>query len=511
MNGAEALLHTARSAGVEVCFANPGTTEMQLVGALDSVPGLRAILCLFEGVCTGAADGYARMSGHAAATLLHLGPGFANGIANLHNARRAASPVVNLVGDHARWHLGADAPLTSDIESLARPVGWVRTATRPESLARDLVDALAAAYGPPGGPATLVVPQDLAWERSVPLAASDRKLATREVAGKAIDEAAEALRAGPTSVLFLGGAALGERGLRDAARIAAASGCRVVHETFFARLERGGGLPSFERLPYFPEQAQTALAGATRIVLAGARAPVAFFGYPDLPSRLAPEGAAISTLASTSEDVALALESLADRFGERASDPLQVERPALPSGGLRAESLGHAIAALQPEGAIVVDEAATSGLPYFACSARAPQHTLLTLTGGAIGQGLPCAVGAAVACPDRKVIAFQADGSGMYTLQSLWTMARESLDVTVVVCANRRYRILQVELARAGITEPGPVALSLTDLGRPPLDWTSLAKGLGVPAQSVASADDLVDALRRSFHEPGPSVVEVLL
>ncbi len=514
MNGAEALLRTAVSAGVDLCLANPGTTEMQLVAALDAVPGMRAVLGLFEGVCTGAADGYARMTRKPALTLLHLGPGFANGIANLHNARRARSPVVNLIGDHASWHLACDAPLTSDIESLARSVSaWVRTSASAKELARDGAEAIRAALAPRGGVATLIVPQDCAWDPAEGPARVAPPPMPESVADAAIESAAKALCSGEATALCLGGEALSERGLRAAARIAAATGCRALVETFVARLERGGDLPAFERLPYFPEQAREVLAPCRHVLLAGTREPVAFFGYQGDASRLCPESARSHTLAAAGQDVVGALEALAQRIGAAAAPrgASQAPRPARPTGPLDPARLGQALAALQPEGAIVVDEAATTGLAYAAFAAGAPRHTLLGLTGGAIGQGLPCAAGAAIACPDRKVIAFQADGSGMYTVQSLWSMARESLDVVTVVCSNRAYRILQAELARAGIAEPGRNARSLTDLSHPELDWVSLARGLGVPGTRAETAESFCEAFARALAEPGPALIEAVL
>jgi len=513
MNGAEGLIRTAVASGVDLCLANPGTTEMQLVAALDAVPGIRAVLGLFEGVCTGAADGYARMTGRPALTLLHLGPGFANGIANLHNARRAHSPVVNLIGDHASWHLAADAPLTSDIASLAAPVsGWVRKCAASTYLPADLADAIAAALEPPGQVATLIVPQDCAWDRVLGPAAPVKPRARLSVSDERVDAAAGALESGAPSALFLGGSGLRAPALRAAARIAAATGCALIHETFAARIERGAGLPAAERLPYFPEQGVERLRPLAHLVLAGAREPVAFFGYPDHPSKLVAAATRVSVLADDAEDVAGALEALALRV--KAPARVSAARPArvgLPSGPLTAGALGQALAALQPEGAIVIDEAATSGLAYYALSAGAPAHDYLALTGGAIGQGLPAAVGAALACPDRKVIAFQADGSGMYTLQSLWTCARESLDVIVVVAANRAYRILQVELARAGIAEPGAQARALTDLSHPELDWVSLARGMGVPGSHADTAEDFIAAFRGALAEPGPRLIEAVL
>jgi len=513
MDGAEALIRTAVASGVDVCFANPGTTEMPLVAALDRAPGMRPVLALFEGVCTGAADGFARMSDRPAMTLLHLGPGFANGIANLHNARRARSPIVNVIGDHATWHLAADAPLTSDIVSLANPVsGWVRSVRSAGDVAGDTVAAIEASLAPPGQVATLIVPADCQWNESPGPAATARRVAPASVSGDRIEQAALALRRGDAA-LFLGGVALRSAGLRAAGRVREASNARLLHDVFVARLERGADLPAIERLPYFPEQAIAALANVRTLVMVGTREPVSFFGYPNVPSRLAPEGCERIVLAAPEEDGVGALEALADALGapREISAVAAAARPAVPSGVLDVATLGQAVAALQPEGAIVVDESATSGAVWFALAGSAPRHTVLGLTGGAIGQGLPTAVGAAIACPQRKVIALQADGSGMYTAQALWTMARESLDVVVVLCANRAYRILQLEVARAGIAEPGPAARALTELTNPPLDWCAIARGMGVPAARATDADSFAKELSRALADPGPALIEAWL
>jgi acetolactate synthase-1/2/3 large subunit len=511
-NGAGNLIRTALDAGIEVCFANPGTTEMQLVDALDARPGIRAVLGLFEGVCAGAADGYARMARKPALTLLHLGPGLTNALANLHNARRARSPLVNLVGDHASWHRPLDTPLTSDIESLARSVGWVHTVASAKDMARDTAAAIRVAREH-RQVATLIVPQDASWE-PVPGATEFLPRSARSaVDADLVSAAADLLRSDPSAVLFLGGDALSEQGLRAVARACAATRCHVWHETFPARLERGGSFPAIARLPYFPEQAAAALASVRSVVLAGARGPVSFFGYPGQSSRLLPEGARVLALADAGEDAAAALEALADALGAPrapAREPA-LPRPPRPAGPLTTEALARALVALQPEGAIVADESATSGLAYADLAWTAPPHTVLALTGGAIGQGLPCAAGAAIACPDRKVIALLGDGGAMYTLQSLWTLARESLDVVVVICANRRYRILEVELARAGVREPGRNARALTELSEPALDWTALARGMGVPGVRAETADAFGDALARAFSERGPCLIEAVL
>jgi acetolactate synthase-1/2/3 large subunit len=514
MNGAESLIRTALAAGIEVCFANPGTTEMPLVAAFDAVDGMRAVLGLFEGVCTGAADGYARMAEKPALTLTHLGPGFANGIANLHNARRARSPIINIVGDQATWHLAADAPLTSDIVSLARPVSsWVRQVTSAQSIADDAAEAIANARRMPVYISTLIVPSDCQWspaaDAAIPLKVSEAA-SVSDKDGKA--SAALLRKYGAKAVLFMGAQATRARGLAAVARIAAKIGCGLMCETFPTRIERGGDMPAVEKLPYFPEQATAALAKFDAVVLAGALAPVAFFGYPNLPSSLTPPGCEVTALAKPENDVAQALEALADEIGAPMGGPTtRAGRPSPPTGKLDSTTIGAALAAMMPENCVIMDEAATTGLPFFGASAGAARHTYMALTGGAIGQGLPCATGAAVACPGRKVIAFQADGSGMYTLQALWTQAREQLDVTTVICNNRRYRILQVELARAGVNEPGRKARSLTSLADPEINWSAMANGMGVPAVRVDTADALVTQLGRALAEKGPNLIEMLI
>jgi len=513
MTGAEALLATARAAGIDVCFANPGTTEMPLVAALDSAGGIRPVLGLFEGVCTGAADGFGRMAGRPAMTLLHLGPGLANGLANLHNARRAHTPVLNVVGDHATWHLACDSPLTSDIRALAATVGWVDNSREACALGADLARAVSAAATAPGQVATLIVPADLQAAANVAPALVPTAAPPPIPEVSRIAAAVEALRRGRSTALFLGGAACRGRALAQAGRIAAATGCRIVAETFPARMERGAGTPRIERFGYFPEQASGLMEGVDRVVLAGAPDPVAMFGWPGARSRMLPEHIAVLSLARPDESVAQALAAVAEAFAAPAgsSTAAPFQPPAAPSGVLDTYSLAAAIAATLPEHAVVVDEGATSSVPLHTALECAAPHSWLTLTGGAIGQGLPCATGAAIACPDRRVVCLQADGSGLYTLQALWTQAREALDVTTIICANNAYRILQIELMRAGVAEPGPAARALTNLSEPGLDWVKLAAGMGVPAVRVETADTMVRELERALAEPGPHLIEATL
>ncbi len=510
ITGAESVVRTLAAGGVEVCFSNPGTSEMHLVAAFDAVPELRPVLCLFEGVASGAADGYARMRDAPAATLLHTGPGLANGLTNFHNARKAGTPVVNLVGDHATHHRKYDAPLTADVEGFARPVsGWVRTAASAESAARDAADALQAARRPPGCVATLILPADCAWgDGSGPVAVAPPAAWTTPDP-EAVAGAAHALRSGEPAVVLLSGRALREPGLRAAQRIVAASGARLRCATFNARVERGAGRPSIAALPYFAERAVEDLAGARHLILVGAAPPVAFFGYPDRPSWLTPAGCQIHELAGPSHDAEAALDALVSELGAPAAVEPAVEGrvDALPRGPLTPEAVHLALAKLMPEGAIVSDEAISGGFGMLPLTAAAPPHDWLQLMGGAIGQGMPLATGAALACPDRPVISLEADGSAMYTLQALWTQAREALDVTTVVFANRAYAILEVELARVGAT-PGPRARSQYELCQPELDFVALARGHGVPASRADTAEAFCRQLATALAEPGPHLIE---
>jgi acetolactate synthase-1/2/3 large subunit len=514
MNGAQALIRTLVDAGVTTCFTNPGTSEMHFVAALDSVPEMRGVLAQFEGVATGAADGYSRMAGRPGATLLHLGPGLGNGLANLHNARKGKVPVVNIVGDHATYHTKYDAQLQSDIETVARNVSsWVRTSSSTAELARDAAEAVAAALGPPGQVATLILPADVSWNEGGEPAPALPPATPAPASGEIVDTVTKALRSGSRTAVLLGGRALREDGLVLAAQIAAATGTKLFAEVFPTRWERGAGLPSVERLAYVPELCSVQLQGLKHLVLVDTKAPVSFFAYPGKDSYLVPGGCEVHELAGPAADVVGSLQALADALGpSQANGAIQAPaRPERPTGELTADSVCQAIGAVLPEGAIVSDESNTSGLTLGATTAGAPRHDLLALTGGAIGQGLPVAVGAAVACPDRPVLALESDGSALYTIQSLWTMAREQLNVTVVLFNNRSYAILNVELARVGAKNAGPEAKRQLDLSQPNVDFVALAQGFGVPAVRPESAEGFTTALEQAIAEPGPHLIEVVV
>lgn len=515
MNGAEAFIATIKQCGVEVCFANPGTSEMQLVAAIDKQDGMRAILGLFEGVVTGAADGYGRMADKPAVTLLHLGPGLGNGLANLHNARRAGSPVINMVGDHATYHLHHDAPLTSDAVGVARPMSdWVRVSRSELDLAHAGAEAFAVAQSYPGRIATVIVPADHAWNEGSAIVDAPALSRPPASPAAAIAAAAEALRAGTgPKCLFLGGRALREEALVQAGRVAAATGARLLCETFPARLQRGAGRVAVERLPYFGEMAEAFLQDFGTIVFCGAEPPVSFFAYPGKPSWLSPAGAKLVRLASMREDALAALSGLADALDAPAEPiaPQAAQAFPTPDGKLTAQAIGAALSELMPEHAVVSDEAATCGLALFAMTGGARPHDWLSLTGGAIGQGLPVAMGAAVACPDRKVIALQADGSAMYTNQALWTMAREQLDVVTILLNNGSYAILNIELMRVGVQNPGPKALSMLDLKRPEINWAQMSESMGVPAVRASTGEEFRQALIAALDAKGPRLIEALL
>ncbi|MBN8605471.1 MAG: acetolactate synthase large subunit [Caulobacterales bacterium] len=495
--------------GVRACFANPGTSEMHLVAALDAAPSIRPVLCLFEGVATGAADGYGRMTQTPALTLLHLGPGLGNGFANLHNAYRARTPIVSLVGEHATYHRANNPPLASDIAAIARPVSaWLETA----ETARDLLHAgrRAIAAARRAGPATLILPADVAWSDDEPEPAAPTPDEEHQgIAG--VESAVQAL--GPRTLLLLGGRQLSAEACAIAQRIAAATGALALIETFPARVRREGGGAELKRLPYLSEMAAATLAQVETVILAGAAYPVAFFALPGRPLRLAPKGAQVIELTPAGVNPEMALLALADQLKAPA---LRSHRPSPPpkpnsDGAIDPMSLAQCIAATLPDNAIVCDESNTAGLFCYDASASSPSHDWLTLTGGSIGQGLPLATGAAIACPDRRVLALEADGSALYTIQALWTQAREQLNVTNVILNNGAYAILRLEMMRAGVNTLSDAANSLFDLRNPAIDFCAIAQGFGVPAQRVATPQALAAALERSYAAAGPSLIEVML
>ena len=520
MNGAESLIRALLRSGVDTCFTNPGTSEIHLVAALDRITEVRCVLGLFEGVVTGAADGYARMTEKPACTLLHLGPGFGNGLANLHNASRAQVPMVNLIGQHATYHLPHDTPLTSDIEAIARPYSkWLRTSGSSTEVGNDAADSVAAAKTAPGQIATLIVPADVAWSESGSAIAAPAAVPQAAVpASNVIQRAAALLRSGKRTAILMTGDALYGEGLATAGRIATATGAKLFAPYPVTRLERGIGSPPVERVNYVLEQGVEQFKEFQQLILVGARAPMAYFAYPGKDSAFTSPDCEIFTLADPGENYVGALEALAGELSSyrtSAASEREVERspgtPVLPEGEISLAGMAAVVGALLPENTIVVDESMTSGRGLMAATKASPPHDWLGNTGGSIGIAMPMAVGAAVACPDRSVLCFTADGSGMYTLQALWTMAREGLNVTTVVFANRDYAVLKREFSYLGIGQPGPRALGMFEIGHPTLDWVHLAKGMGVPATRVTSLAEFAKALRNSFASQGPALIEVPL
>ena len=516
MNGARALIETLADCGVELCLANPGTSEMHLVQALDQVPRMRSVLALFEGVCTGAADGYGRMTGKPAATLLHLGPGLANGIANLHNARKAGTPIINLVGNHPQFHMGYDAPLTSDIDTLARNFScWIKSCSTADTLARDGAEAftatLRATPGSQGQIATLILGADAAWGDASGPVRPDGIPHRATADNQNIEQVARILERGEKCVVILEHDAIKTTALEQAGKIAAKTGCRIMSGTFPARVDGGAGSVDVERMPYFPEHILASFAGVQHLILVGAQIPASFFAYRTTPSRLVPEGCQVHTLARIEEDATDALSRLVDRLGAGTAVAKRFHKAdlALPTGELNTRNMIQAVAATLPENAIVANDSGLGNAIHPACQTSAP-HSWLSLTGGSIGQGSPVSTGAALACPDRRVVALLGDGGAAYTIQSLWTQAREQLNVTSVIFANRKYNILNIEYGRLGVTDVGPIAASLFDIGNPDIDWAMMANSFGVPSATARSAEELCSLLQQSYREAGPFLIQVL-
>lgn len=514
MNGARALLKILVDSGVEVCFANPGTSEMHLVSAIGRTDRMRSILCLFEGVVTGAADGYGRMADKPAVTLLHVGCGLSNGMANLHNAGKAHTPVVNIVGDHATYHQQYDAPLSTDVPAHARICSdWVKVSESAEDLAVSGALAVKAAMAGSGKIATLIVPANHAWEEAGLVSGEPVVSSPKRVPQQRIKETAGLLTNGKRTALIIGGRGLREAGLDAAGRIAKATGASLLFETFPSRLQRGSGRVPIERIPYFAEKGAACLKDYRQLILVGGRTPVAFFAYPGKPSLLAPENCTITTLATTDQDVVSALKDLAEAVGagDETANRRQRVTVSMPTGVLTPKAIGQSICRLLPENAIITDEAVTCSQPIYTMTEGAVAHDWLPLTGGSIGIGLPLALGAAVACPDRKVVALQADGSAMYTQQALWTMAREQADVTVVLLNNGSYGILNIELARVGAGKPNEKTLSMFDLNNPVIDWVALSQSMGVPASQATTAEAFHKQFEGAMKMKGPRLIEAMV
>ncbi|MDN7183507.1 acetolactate synthase large subunit [Caballeronia sp. SEWSISQ10-4 2] len=516
MNGAESLVATLVDQGVDICFANPGTSEMHFLAALGNNPKMRSVLCLFEGVATGAADGWYRMKDKPASTLLHLGPGLANGLANIHNAKRASSGMVNVVGEHSVSHLKYDPPLTSDIEGLARPLShWVRRAESSNAIAWDAAQAVARASEHPGQIATLILPGDISWQQVTGAPVLPPPIATTRKTPSAarVEHIARVLRSGEPALIILANNATRGAALEKAGRVAAATGAQLGSQFFSARIERGAGRVPMARIPYAVAQATAFLNGFRHIVTVETREPVAFFAYPDKPSLLKTEGTLVHALVEADEDSELAFDMLLQALGADGATPRvqpRIETP-VPAGALNPTSIAHALAAALPEHCIVVDESLTTGRESMSLTMGALPHDLINNMGGSIGYATPVATGAALACPDRRVFCMVGDGSAMYTIQSLWTQAREGLNVTTIIFANNSYAILKAEYANMGAGTPGERALSMIDIDKPRIDWLAMAKSMGVPAAAADTAESFHKAMLDSVREPGPCLIEVQL
>lgn len=514
MNGAESLLKTLVNAGVDICFANPGTSEMHFVNAIGSEPGMRSILGLFEGVCSGAADGYARMAGKPACTLLHLGPGLANATANIHNARRAHSPMVNIIGDHATYHSQYDAPLNSDLQGLARAFGhWVKSSTSADALSQDGAEAVKAALENGGQIANLIAPADCAWNETVKSADPLIPTLAPKVSSDRIDKIAKLLKEKDRVTIVIGGKATDAKALAAIDKIAQATGANVLLDTFCSRIPRGAGRVKFDKVAYFVEMAQAQFEGCQQVITVSTQSPVAFFAYPNRPSTPLPDDCQSDALAEQHEDVFTAINDLVDALNANNFSPRLQEavRPELLSGPLAPKSIGFAMGALLPDNVIIVDEAATSGGPAYGLTEGIPEHDVLQLTGGSIGFGLPTATGAAVACPDRKVVCLHGDGGAMYTIQSLWTQARENLDVINIICANRKYQILQIELARVGAKNPNEKTLNMLDISNPDLNFAKIGSGMGVNSTTATTAEEFNQQLENAVDTKGPHLIEAVI
>ncbi|MGD9864521.1 MAG: acetolactate synthase large subunit [Pseudodonghicola sp.] len=513
MNGAQSLVTSLIGGGIDVCFANPGTSEMHFVAALDQIAGIRCVLGLQENVVTGMADGFYRIARRPAATLLHCGPGLSNGLGNLHNARRGNSGIVNIVGDQATWHRPHDAPLTADTEALARTVSdWVRTSRRSADVGQDAMMATQIARQVGGGIATLILPSDASWDEGGRVAAPLPDIAPPAIDELAVETAAKILRShGKDTLILLGAHATLAEPQRAAWRVASATGATLLGEYVCASIARGRGHLQLERVPYVQKLAAKVLDRFSHVILVGAKRPVGFFGYPGQPSELSNPQTVFHTLSRPEQDPEAALMALAEALGApKVAIPDPGPRPEVATGAPTPEGLAQTLAALMPDGAIVSDESISYGRGLYANTYAAPAHDWLHLTGGAIGDGLPVATGAAIAGHGRRVIGLQADGSAMYSVQALWTQARERLPVTTIILSNRRYNILINEYNNVGAT-PGQTAMNMLDLADPAIGWVDMARSMGIEAAQAETLDVCADLMQQSFRSDAPFLIELLI
>lgn len=513
MNGAKSLVQTLLAAGIDTCFANPGTSEMHFVAALDQVPGMKCVLGLQENVVTGMADGYYRMARKPACTLLHCAPGLANGMGNLHNARRARSGIVNIVGDQAIYHRPYDAPLTGDTTGMAQTVSaWVRTSTSPAELGHDAIEAVRAANTYPGQIATLILPADVSWGEGGVVGTPVSAPPPPAIDSTAVDTAARLLRTHSDVLLLLAGPAVLAEGQALAWRVAQATGAKLMASYAASHLVRGRGHAALERVPYGMDQAIQALDRFKHIILVNATPPVGFFGYPGKPSVQHHPQAQFHTLSRPDQNPVEALEALVAMLNAPVVDAADPgARPTIVRGAPSPQGLAQTLAAVMPEHAIISDESISYGRDFYAYTHAAPAHDWLHLAGGAIGDGMPVATGAALgAGKQRRVINLQADGSAMYSLQSLWTQAREQLPVTTIILNNSKYNILIGEYANVG-AKPGETAMSMLDLGNPFLGWVNLANGMGVEAARATTLEACADLMQQSFGRQSPFLIELMI
>lgn len=512
--GAQHILTGLSDAGIELIFTNPGTTEIYFVDALGKVPIPRPVLTLTEAVAAGAADGAARIGGQPTALLLHLGPGLANAIAYLHNAKRAHSPIVVVVGDHSQGVANQDPPLASDIDSLAHTFSKaVIHVTQHEHPRHSAARAGYIAVDATPGIVTLIVPSDLSWSETNDIPRLQRPPRTPlNTPESTLERASAALIEPDGTAVIVGGDLLRTEGQETLERLTRCQNLTVWANTFPARMDRGYGRPRVRRLPYLPEMAIAALENTRRVVIAGGANPVPFFGYPHLPDRLVTEECEIITLTSDPSAAPSSIAALmpnAEELTLLGSTHIEPATKDDDNAALNPANFASVVAELLPADTIVVDESNTLGLNLEEATANAAAHTWLpALTGGAIGHGLGMAIGAALAAPERRVLALIADGSSLYTPQALWTHASETLNITTVILSNRSYGILNFELHRLGSEAETEGAKRLLSLSPPSIDHIRLATGFGVPAARASTVGELIDALTSAWLSRGPSLIE---
>ena len=514
MNGAAAFFKSIVDNGIDTIFACPGTSEMQVVDEVG-YSNLRVVLCLFENSVTGMADGYARMLDKPALGMVHVTCGLTNALANMHNARIANSRMIIFGGGVHVAH-----EVNEPVHSMLQRQPYVAQiaaqcvieARSPDQLAAAATQALKASNDGAGKIVYVYGPNNAVWgESSFQGKLTSSAEQRQRVSTATISSIADTLKAGKKTAFILDNLALREEGLEILGRIAEGAGGRLFREWLPSRIAMGAGRVRTETLPYGGAEGRELLSEFDQIVLVGAKIPVCPFSYENQPWVKIPENCNVHTLATADHDILAALEELATQLDlpEKASNRYNRKPGEPPTGPLSGNSIVQSLSILMPADSIVLDEAMLENVMFpLLMDGAAPFDFMAACPGGAIGAGPPVACGAAIACPNRKVILLEGDFSLMQGNTALWSMAQHNLDICVINYNNEGSASLSTELARVRQGEAQPKSIELLRIRKPTIDYAAMAESMGVPASRAETAEEFHLQLTKAMSTKGPHFID---